>query len=116
MRITDIRLFKLAVPLKTPFRTALRTVERMESVIVEVHTDTGHIGRGEAFHSGTPRCCPYRSYSAMSSAALALVLCTMAVWTRWSSSSRSSISPPMSRGPTGTLRGAGRAVPAGVRL
>ena len=48
MRITDIRLFKLAVPLKTPFRTALRTVERMESVIVEVHTDTGHIGRGEA--------------------------------------------------------------------
>lgn len=48
MRITDIRLLKLAVPLKTPFRTALRTVERMESVIVEVHTDTGHIGRGEA--------------------------------------------------------------------
>ena len=48
MRITDIRLFKLAVPLKTPFRTALRTVERMESVIVEVHTDTGYIGRGEA--------------------------------------------------------------------
>ena len=48
MRITDIRLFKLAVPLKTPFRTALRTVERMESVIVEVHTDTEHIGRGEA--------------------------------------------------------------------
>ena len=48
MRITDIRLLKLAVPLKTPFRTALRTVERMESVIVEVHTDTGHMGRGEA--------------------------------------------------------------------
>ena len=48
MRITDIRLFKLAVPLKTPFRTALRTVERMESVMVEEHTDTEHIGRGEA--------------------------------------------------------------------
>ena len=38
----------MCVPLKVPFRTALRTVETMESVVVEVMTDTGHIGFGEA--------------------------------------------------------------------
>lgn len=48
MKITDIRLYKLSVPLKVPFRTALRTVEAMESLVVELHTDTGHIGCGEA--------------------------------------------------------------------
>lgn len=48
MKITDIRLYKLSVPLKVPFRTALRAVEAMESLVVELHTDTGHIGYGEA--------------------------------------------------------------------
>jgi o-succinylbenzoate synthase len=48
MKITDIRFGMLRVPLKTPFKTALRTVDKIEDVIVTIHTDTGHIGYGEA--------------------------------------------------------------------
>lgn len=48
MIIKDIRIGKLSVPLHTPFKTALRVVESVEDVIVEIHTDTGHIGYGEA--------------------------------------------------------------------
>lgn len=48
MKITDIRLGMLKVPLKTPFKTALRTVHEIEDVVVMVETDTGHIGYGEA--------------------------------------------------------------------
>lgn len=48
MKITDIRLGMLKVPLKTPFKTALRTVHEIEDVVVMVETDTGHVGYGEA--------------------------------------------------------------------
>ena len=48
MKITDIRLGMLRVPLKTPFKTALRTVETVEDIVVSVHTDSGHVGYGEA--------------------------------------------------------------------
>jgi L-Ala-D/L-Glu epimerase len=48
MKITDIRFNMLRVPLKTPFKTALRTVDSIEDVIVTVHTDKGNIGYGEA--------------------------------------------------------------------
>ena len=48
MKITRIEFAMLRVPLKTPFKTALRTVTQVEDVIVMVHTDTGHIGYGEA--------------------------------------------------------------------
>src|SRR5918994_5208731 len=48
MKITDIRFGMLRVPLKTPFKTALRTVDTIEDIIVCVHTDTGNIGYGEA--------------------------------------------------------------------
>ena len=48
MKITHIELGMLRVPLKTPFKTALRTVETVEDVVVLVHTDTGHTGYGEA--------------------------------------------------------------------
>jgi L-alanine-DL-glutamate epimerase-like enolase superfamily enzyme len=48
MKITDIQLGMLRVPLKTPFKTALRTVDMVEDVVVLIHTDTGHIGHGEA--------------------------------------------------------------------
>ena len=48
MRITDIRFGMLRVPLKTPFKTALRTVDTVEDVVVIVHTDTGNVGYGEA--------------------------------------------------------------------
>lgn len=48
MKITEIRLGILSVPLRVPFKTALRTVESLKDVIVEIHTDTGSIGYGEA--------------------------------------------------------------------
>lgn len=52
MKITEIRIGKISVPLKTPFKTALRTVNSIEDVIVEVYTDTGNIGFGEAPPTG----------------------------------------------------------------
>jgi o-succinylbenzoate synthase len=48
MKITDITLGVLRVPLKTPFKTALRTVEQVEDIVVMLHTDDGRIGYGEA--------------------------------------------------------------------
>jgi L-alanine-DL-glutamate epimerase-like enolase superfamily enzyme len=48
MKITDIRFGLLRVPLKTPFKTALRTVDAVEDIVVMVNTDTGHVGYGEA--------------------------------------------------------------------
>ncbi len=48
MKITEIRFGMLRVPLKTAFKTALRTVEQVEDVVVMVHTDTGHVGYGSA--------------------------------------------------------------------
>src|SRR5512143_2723860 len=48
MKITGIRLGLLRVPLKTPFKTALRTVEAVEDIVVMVDTDSGHVGYGEA--------------------------------------------------------------------
>src|SRR3546814_9346267 len=38
----------LRVTVKTPFKTALRTVETVEDIVVSIHTDTGHVGYGEA--------------------------------------------------------------------
>jgi len=52
MKITEIKLGKISVPLRVPFKTALRTVESVEDIIVEVHTDTGNIGYGEAPPTG----------------------------------------------------------------
>jgi len=48
VKITDIELRMLRVPLKTPFKTALRTVDTVEDIVVLVRTDTGHTGHGEA--------------------------------------------------------------------
>jgi o-succinylbenzoate synthase len=48
MKITEVTLGMLRVPLKTPFKTALRTVEQVEDIVVMLHTDDGHIGYGEA--------------------------------------------------------------------
>lgn len=52
MKITDFRIGEISVPLKTPFKTALRTVNSVEDIIVEIHTDTGNIGYGEAPPTG----------------------------------------------------------------
>lgn len=52
MKITDIKIKRISVPLRTPFKTALRTVESVEDVIVEIYTNTGDIGFGEAPPTG----------------------------------------------------------------
>ena len=52
MRITRIRLGRISVPLRVPFKTALRSVDSVEDVVVEVHTDAGTIGYGEAPPTG----------------------------------------------------------------
>ena len=52
MKITKVKLGRISVPLRTPFKTALRSVNSVEDVIVEVHTDTGAVGYGEAPPTG----------------------------------------------------------------
>lgn len=52
MKITKVRLGKITVPLRVPFKTALRSVSSVEDIIVEVHTDTGAVGYGEAPPTG----------------------------------------------------------------
>src|SRR5690606_29004303 len=48
MKISDIKFGTLRVPLKTPFKTALRTVDKIEDIVVMISTDCDHIGYGEA--------------------------------------------------------------------
>lgn len=48
MKITDIQIGHLSIPLKKPFKTALRTVNSVEDVVVKITTDTGNVGYGEA--------------------------------------------------------------------
>jgi o-succinylbenzoate synthase len=48
MKISDIQFGMLRVPLKTPFKTALRTVEQVEDIVVMVRTDSGQVGYGSA--------------------------------------------------------------------
>jgi len=48
MKIQSIRFGMLNVPLKTPFKTAMRTVKEIEDVVVIMKTDTGHVGYGSA--------------------------------------------------------------------
>ena len=52
MKIVDIKIGFISVPLKKPFKTALRTVEAVNDVIVKIITDTGHVGYGEAPPTG----------------------------------------------------------------
>ena len=52
MKITQVRLGRISTPLRVPFKTALRTVNSVEDVIVELHTDTGAVGYGEAPPTG----------------------------------------------------------------
>lgn len=48
MRIKEIQVGQISVPLKKPFKTALRTVDKVEDIVIRIITDTGHIGYGEA--------------------------------------------------------------------
>jgi len=52
MKITKIRLGRISVPLRVPFKTALRRVDSVEDIIVEIHTDKGAVGYGEAPPTG----------------------------------------------------------------
>ncbi len=48
MKITDIRIGKVQIPLKQPFKTALRRVELAEDVVVKILCDDGSVGYGSA--------------------------------------------------------------------
>lgn len=48
MKIVDIKIGRIAIPLKRPFKTALRTVNAIDDVVVKITTDTGRVGYGEA--------------------------------------------------------------------
>lgn len=52
MKITQVKIGRISVPLRVPFKTALRSVNSVEDIIVEIHTDTGAIGYGEAPPTG----------------------------------------------------------------
>ena len=48
MRITELRLGALSIPLKKPFKTALRSTDTVTTNIVALVSDTGAVGYGEA--------------------------------------------------------------------
>ncbi|QIL20952.1 dipeptide epimerase [Thermomonas sp. HDW16] len=48
MKITAVRFGMLRAPLRTPFKTALRTVEQVEDVVFMIDTDSDHVGYGSA--------------------------------------------------------------------
>lgn len=48
MKIEGIELKKISIPLKKPFKTALRTVNSAEDIIIIIKTDDGRVGYGEA--------------------------------------------------------------------
>ncbi len=48
MKIARIIAGEVRVPLKTPFKTAVRTVSHMHSLVLRVQTDDGRTGFGEA--------------------------------------------------------------------
>ena len=48
MKIKEIEIGEIFVPLATPFKTALRTVENVEDSVVRITADGGEVGYGEA--------------------------------------------------------------------
>lgn len=48
MKITDIQVGEISLPLARPFKTALRTVNTVNDVVVRILTDEGAVGYGEA--------------------------------------------------------------------
>ena len=48
MKIKEIQLGKVSIPLKKPFKTALRQVNSAEDIIVRVVADSGETGFGNA--------------------------------------------------------------------
>lgn len=52
MHITNIRTGMISIPLRTPFKTSLRTIDHIASIVVAVDTDAGLTGYGEAHPTG----------------------------------------------------------------
>ncbi len=52
MKIVSIEWGRVSIPLRTPFKTALRTVASVEDIIVKLTADTGDVGFGEAPPTG----------------------------------------------------------------
>ncbi len=48
MKITGIKFAKLSVPLITPFKTSMRSVDHVQDIVVMVTTSSGNIGYGSA--------------------------------------------------------------------
>jgi len=48
VKIKEIRIGKVSIPLKKPFKTALRQVNSAEDIIIKVISDTGEVGYGNA--------------------------------------------------------------------
>lgn len=48
MIIKDIKIDEVKIPLVTPFKTALRTVDCVNDIIIKIVTDTEQVGFGEA--------------------------------------------------------------------
>jgi len=48
VKITEIAIGTIEIPLLTPFKTALRTVDRIQDLLVRVTLDSGETGFGEA--------------------------------------------------------------------
>jgi L-Ala-D/L-Glu epimerase len=53
MKISQIEIFKLNIPLKEPFIISLETITHAENILVKIWTDTGIYGLGE--------CSPYKT-------------------------------------------------------
>ena len=52
MKIVSVEWGRVSIPLRTPFKTALRTVASVEDIIVKLTADTGDVGFGEAPPTG----------------------------------------------------------------
>lgn len=52
MKIKSIKLGIIKIPLRRPFKTALRTVYNVEDVVVRIETESGLVGYGEAPPTG----------------------------------------------------------------
>ena len=48
MKIEEINIYSMQLPLKKPFSTSLHTVEESENIVLEVRDDDGYRGLGEA--------------------------------------------------------------------
>jgi len=54
LKIVDVKVMGLTYPLKEPFYSAVRKTVARSCVLLEVHTDAGIVGLGEADYAGGP--------------------------------------------------------------